>query len=222
MNSNDDVFHVLRQILAGIFLVGVLGFSIYQGVVFWKMWKTRREHPRVTEQEKQKKEDFSTEKNNIPAKVQNMPAAPLPESAPRTDRNKFQERQEQKKIRKRPQKKIRKRPQKTTSPHSESRKKNGGVPAEKVSESDRIKARCRKNLVNWGRQWFIALRRGLPGNELWKDKIFCPTGSACQLGHWKNYYSRPDKRKYMILFYCPAHNWAFCGDGKIRKCKEKK
>ena len=85
MNSNDDVFHVLRQILAGIFLVGVLGFSIYQGVVFWKMWKTRREHPRVTEQEKQKKEDLSTEKNNIPAKVQNMPAAPLPESASRTD-----------------------------------------------------------------------------------------------------------------------------------------
>ena len=69
MNSNDDVFHVLRQILAGIFLVGVLGFSIYQGVVFWKMWKTRREHPRVTEQEKQKKEDLSTEKNNIPTHV---------------------------------------------------------------------------------------------------------------------------------------------------------
>ena len=211
------------NLIFGIFLsVIAFIFTIYNSVVFCKMWGERNEFTRKKVAENQLKVPknglLPSEQRFLEKKLGIFSGSTLklPENKIRQEKTAGQFKSvaaEKSSLKSNEHKRAEK-------PRVSKNKKEKIAPAD--SKQKRL---CRNRLWEWGRRWNTIVRErdgGLPERSEWEGKIFCPSGAECKLGSWKGYSAAPKIRRRVMVFYCPVHKLVYCADNRIRQYVERK
>ena len=211
------------NLIFGIFLsVIALIFTIYNSVVFCKMWGERNEFTRKKVAENQLK----VPKNGLLPAEQRFFDKLLGKFSVSTVKH-FKNEIRQKKTTELSKPVTVKKSSPGSNGHKSVEKPD--VPRNQkvntVPVGSKQKNLCRSRLREWGRRWNAIVRErdgGLPDRSEWEGKIFCPSGTECKLGNWKGYSAAPKIRRRVMVFYCPVHKLVYCADNRIRHYMERK